>query len=85
MGVGQLTNILDPDSIMGVTGKLIRDDQSDGLVPRCSAKVGRTIRDDYNWNHLDEVNQLFGIRGLFSQDPVQVYREHANRLKQQGL
>ena len=85
MGIGQLTNILDADSIMGVTGKLIRDDQSDGLVPRCSAKFGKTIRDDYNWNHLDEVNQILGLKSIFAPDPVSVYTQHANRLKLQGL
>ena len=58
---------------------------NDGLVSRCSAKFGKTIRDNYAWNHFDEVNQVLGLRGLFSQDPVQVYREHANRLKLQGL
>jgi len=44
-----------------------------------------TIRDDYRWNHLDEVNQILGLRAIFSPDPVQVYREHTNRLKLQGL
>ncbi|MEL1599230.1 triacylglycerol lipase, partial [Acinetobacter baumannii] len=52
---------------------------------RCSAKFGKTIRDDYNWNHLDEVNQVMGIRSIFAADPVSVYRQHANRLKIQGL
>ncbi|MCO4300174.1 triacylglycerol lipase, partial [Acinetobacter baumannii] len=58
---------------------------NDGLVSRCSAKFGKTIRDDYNWNHLDEVNQVMGIRSIFAADPVSVYRQHANRLKLQGL
>ncbi len=26
-----------------------------------------------------------GLRGLFRADPVDVYRQHANRLKMQGL
>jgi len=43
------------------------------------------IRDDYGWNHLDEVNQLLGLRGVFSSDPVAVYRDQANRLKGMGL
>ena len=37
------------------------------------------------WNHLDEVNQMLGLRGLFSSNPVSVYRAHANRLKNAGL
>ncbi|MFW1886737.1 triacylglycerol lipase, partial [Acinetobacter nosocomialis] len=48
-------------------------------------KFGKTIRDDYNWNHLDEVNQVLGISSIFAADPVSVYRQHANRLKLQGL
>lgn len=84
VGNRKLTNILDPDSAMLLTGALINGD-SDGLVPKCSAKFGKTIRDDYAWNHFDAVNQVLGLRGLFSQDPVQVYREQANRLKLQGL
>lgn len=79
-----LTNIFDPDSAMLLTGALIGS-ESDGLVSTCSGRFGKTIRNDYAWNHFDEVNQVLGLRGLFSQDPVQVYREHANRLKLQGL
>jgi len=43
------------------------------------------IRDDYFWNHLDEVNQVIGLRSLFTANPVSVYRSHANRLKNAGL
>lgn len=80
-------NALDAsDYIMKASSFIVsREGANDGLVPVCSARFGQNIRDNYKWNHLDEVNQLFGIRGLFSQDPVQVYREHANRLKRQGL
>src|SRR5690606_33110921 len=85
-GVGTVTNLLDVDSVLKATSLLIdggRD--NDGLVPRCSAKFGKTIRDNYNWNHLDEVNQVLGLKALFAPDPVDVYRQHANRLKLQGL
>lgn len=85
-GVGQVTNPLDPDSALKVTALLIDGGkENDGLVSRCSAKFGKTIRDNYNWNHLDEVNQLLGLRNVFAPDPVDVYRQHANRLKLQGL
>lgn len=85
-GVGQVTNILDPDSALKVTALLIDGGKNnDGLVSRCSARFGKTIRDDYNWNHLDEVNMVFGLKAIFAPDPVDVYRQHANRLKQQGL
>ncbi|WP_313659381.1 triacylglycerol lipase [Acinetobacter variabilis] len=85
-GVGQVTNPLDPDSALKVTALLIDGGKkNDGLVSRCSAKFGKTIRDNYNWNHLDEVNQLLGLKNVFAPDPVDVYRQHANRLKLQGL
>ena len=85
-GVGTVTNLLDPDGALKVTSLLINGGkENDGLVSRCSAKFGKTIRDDYNWNHLDEVNQVLGLKSLFAPDPVDVYRQHANRLKLQGL
>ncbi|QSQ97190.1 triacylglycerol lipase [Acinetobacter indicus] len=85
-GVGQVTNLLDPDSALKVTALLIDGGKNnDGLVSRCSAKFGKTIRDNYNWNHLDEVNMVFGLKAMFAPDPVDVYRQHANRLKLQGL
>jgi len=85
-GTSTVTNVLDPDSALEVTSWLIDSGkENDGLVSRCSAKFGKTIRDNYNWNHLDEVNQVFGLKSLFAPDPVDVYRQHANRLKQQGL
>ena len=85
-GVGTITNLLDPDSALKVTSLLIDGGKNnDGLVSKCSAKFGKTIRDDYNWNHLDEVNQMLGLKALFAPDPVDVYRQHANRLKLQGL
>ncbi|MEE3388915.1 MAG: lipase, partial [Pseudomonadota bacterium] len=47
--------------------------------------LGKVIRDNYRMNHLDEVNQLFGLTDLFETDPVVVFRHHANRLKNAGL
>lgn len=85
-GIGTVTNSLDPDSALKITSLLIDGGkENDGLVSRCSAKFGKTIRDDYNWNHLDEVNQFLGLKAVFAPDPVSVYRQHANRLKLQGL
>lgn len=83
-----LTNLLDPaDYVMVLMDKLSvhKAGKNDGIVPVCSARFGKTIRDDYPWNHLDEVNLLFGIKGIFAPDPVASYRQHANRLKRQGL
>ena len=42
------------------------------------------IRDNYAMNHLDEVNQLFGLVSIFTTNPVSVYRQQANRLKTAG-
>lgn len=86
-GTSTVNNILDPtDAAMLATSLLINNGRdNDGLVARCSAKFGKTIRDDFKWNHFDPANMVLGLRGIFSQDPVDVYRQHANRLKLQGL
>ena len=86
-GTSALTNILDPLDLAFSGTSLIVDikGDNDGMVSRCSAKFGKTIRDNLNWNHADEVNQVMGLRGLFSPNPVDIYRQHANRLKLQGL
>ena len=85
-GTSTVTNPLDLDSLMGLTG-LLTDPKgdNDGLVTRCSAKYGKSIRDNYNWNHLDAVNQVLGLTAITAPDPVTVYRQHANRLKNNGL
>lgn len=84
-GTGTLENVLDPlDYFFGLTS-LAGSEANDGLVGRCSSHFGKVIRDDYPWNHGDAINQLFGVRGLFAPNPVDVYREHANRLKSAGL
>lgn len=85
-GNGTVTNLLDPDMLLGVTASLTDPKgDNDGLVSRCSAKFGKTIRDNYNWNHLDAINQFFGLTAVLAPDPVSVYRQHANRLKLAGL
>ncbi|HET6433250.1 triacylglycerol lipase [Dyella sp.] len=85
-GTGVLSNGFDAsDALLGAGSLFFFGGASDGLVGRCSSHWGTVIRDNYGWNHLDEVNQLFGLRGLFSADPVAVYRSQANRLKGLGL
>ncbi|KYN84117.1 lipase [Vibrio cidicii] len=84
-GASTFTNVLDPiDAPMAILG-LAFSEPSDGLVSTCSAHLGKVIRDDYKMNHLDEINGLLGIHHLFETDPVTLYRQHANRLKLQGL
>lgn len=85
-GTDPLTNVLDPsDVLLGVTSLAFGGEASDGLVGRCSSHLGMVIRDDYNMNHLDEVNQLLGLHHLWETDPTSVYRQQANRLKKAGL
>lgn len=88
-GIGHVTNVFDPvDLPLLAAGAAFigqTDSQNDGLVGRCSSHLGKVIRDNYNMNHLDEVNQVLGLTALFETDPVVVFRNHANRLKNAGL
>jgi len=83
-GTSPLTNIFDiSDAPIGITRLAFGFERNDGLVSECSSKFGRVIYSRYNMNHLDEVNQLLGLRGFTN--PVSLYRAHANRLKGKGL
>ncbi len=84
-GTSPLTNPLDVSDAMMGAGSLAFSGPNDGLVGRCSSHLGMVIRDNYRMNHLDEVNQFMGLTSLFETDPVSVYRQHANRLKNAGL
>ncbi|MET1077340.1 MAG: triacylglycerol lipase [Pseudomonas sp.] len=85
-GTSPLTNFLDPsDLLTGAASLTFKGEANDGLVGRCSSHLGKVIRDNYRMNHLDEVNQTFGLTSLFETDPISVYRQHANRLKNEGL
>lgn len=80
------THLLDvSDGFLVASSVFFGFEANDGLVSRCSNHWGQVLRDDYAWNHIDEINHVFGLRGLFSSDPVAVYRAHANRLKGMGL
>jgi triacylglycerol lipase len=84
-GTGVLTNVFDlGDPALGLTS-LFYDEANDGLVGRCSSHLGDVIRDDYFQNHLDEVNQVFGLVSMFTTNPTTLFRNHANRLKNLGL
>jgi triacylglycerol lipase len=85
-GTSPVTNIFDPsDLLLGASSLSFNGEANDGLVGRCSSRMGKVIRDNYRMNHLDEVNQTLGLTSLFETDPVTVYRQHANRLKNDGL
>ncbi|MFT0138303.1 esterase/lipase family protein [Alcanivoracaceae bacterium MT1] len=74
----------DPSDYAFVASSIIFNEKNDGLVSSCSSHLGMVIRDDYPMNHLDEVNQVLGMRWPWL-DPVALYRQHANRLKTSGL
>ncbi|MCB1555576.1 MAG: triacylglycerol lipase [Xanthomonadales bacterium] len=85
-GTSVSTNWFDVGDPLLIAGSLFFGwESNDGLVGRCSSHLGVVLKDNYPWNHLDEVNQIFGLRGLFTPSPVSVYRAHANRLKNAGL
>ena len=84
-GASPLTNPLDiSDGALGLTSLAFKE-ANDGLVSSCSSHLGQVLRDDYRMNHLDEINQFAGIVSLFETNPVSVFRQHANRLKNAGL
>lgn len=84
-GTSSLTNPLDLlDPMFTITG-VLTPGANDGLIPRCGSHLGDVIRDDYPHNHVDAMNHLFGLRGLFTPDPKQLYRQHANRMQNAGL
>ncbi len=85
-GTSVLTHVLDAsDPLMGAGSLFFGFEQNDGLVGRCSSHLGVVLRDDYGWNHLDEVNQVLGLTSWFASNPKSVIRAHANRLKAAGL
>ncbi len=85
-GTSPLTNVLDiSDLMLGASSLTFEGEANDGLVGRCSSRLGMVIRDNYRMNHLDEVNQVFGLTSIFETNPASVYRQHANRLKNAGL
>jgi triacylglycerol lipase len=86
-GRSVITTVIDPLdgalAALSVLTSLGGGGESDGGIPVCGAKFGKVIG-VYNWNHGDEINQLFGLVP-FGANPVTVLRTHANRLKQDGL
>lgn len=75
------TNALDPSDLL----MTVQSQPGDGVFISCDTHLGTVLRDDYPWNHLDEINQLFGLIGAGAPDPVAFYRQQANRLTGLGL
>ncbi len=69
------------DALLAYTADYFKGEANDGLVSQCSSHWGKVIKDNYTWNHLDEINQVLGSIGSNSPDPVAFYVQHANRLK----
>lgn len=84
-GKRAFTNILDlSDGFLVTTSAAFGSEASDGLVATCATKMGTVISTNYEMNHIDAVNHLFGVRSIWL-DPVSLYRSQANRLKNKGL
>ncbi|MDO9623531.1 MAG: alpha/beta fold hydrolase [Pseudomonas sp.] len=83
-GNSSYTNIFDAvDPFLAITGLAFGSEKNDGLVGVCATYLGQVLGDSYNMNHVDAINHLFGIRGWT--EPVSLYRQHANRLKNKGV
>ena len=79
-----LTNVVDiTDPLLGITSLPFGWEQNDGLVSDCSQRMGYHIGTRAS-NHLDAVNHLLGARDAWH-DPISMYRQQANRLKNEGL
>ncbi len=85
-GKTMYTNALDAiDPFLLITSKAFSwGEKNDGLVSSCSQKMGKVISVNYNLNHADAVNHLFGLHHVFL-EPISLYRSQANRLKNAGL
>ncbi len=81
-----VTNLLDLNDIrMALSALAFNGAPNDGQVSTCSSHLGKVIRDNYKMNHLDEVNHIMGLVSWTETNPVTVFRQHANRLKNAGL
>ncbi len=80
---------LDPiDISMVLTNSFLRGygykGDADAFVPVSSSHFGEVVKDNYNWNHVDEVNHSMGFVNPFSANPVAVFRIHAQKLQKAG-
>jgi triacylglycerol lipase len=83
-GTQPLTNVFDASDYPLSLLSAVHGEANDGLASACSSHLG-TYLGSYRQNHLDEVNQLLGLRDLFSVSPVTLYVNQAAKLKQLGL
>ncbi|TPG66838.1 lipase family alpha/beta hydrolase [Pseudomonas arsenicoxydans] len=59
-------------------------EQNDGLVGRYSSHLGKVIRSDYPLDHLNSLGHIGGLNRK-AIDPVALYVQHAERLRNAGL
>jgi len=59
-------------------------DQNDGMVGRYSSHLGTVIRSDYPLDHLETLRQT-SVLAAHPIDPIDLYVQHAERLKKAGL
>ncbi|POF44386.1 alpha/beta hydrolase [Pseudomonas laurylsulfativorans] len=59
-------------------------EQNDGVVGRFSSHLGTVIRSDYALDHLDSIGQPTGQLRT-GVDPIELYVQHAERLRDTGL
>lgn len=81
-----LNNIDLSHTLLVILGGLFKKEanQNDGLVGRFSSHLGKVLGSDYQMDHLDAINQIAGIHPL-NVNPVNLFVEHAARLKSKGL
>ncbi|HEY9033330.1 MAG TPA: alpha/beta fold hydrolase [Pseudomonadales bacterium] len=85
-GTGVKTNVLDPlDLLISYSADNLSAGANDGMVEQCISHFGKVIRSDYDLNHLDEMNWAFALRRATATNPLIIYRQTANTLKNEGL
>lgn len=73
--------------VMTIASAMMRSEgagTNDGLAGVCSSRFGAVLG-TYRWNHINAINNLFGLTPVFEANPKQVYVNLANRLKKDGL
>lgn len=66
------------DMVFDFSSRFFNGRPNDGMLANCDTHLGKTVKDDLPMNHLDIVNNLFG---LVQVDPVPLYVRHYRILK----
>ena len=57
---------------------------NDGVVGQAASRWGHVLRDDFDWNHLEQINHGW-FKPSTGPGAASVYLDHAKRLKNLGL